>query len=222
MARGESIEVRKNALFWAGQTGGIRGAELQELYESLTDMEMKEQVIFVASQTGEAEAMDFLMEVATNEEDAELRKRAVFWRRLEQRPAGGTITARVFSDDAWAAPIPLVSASGSPFGVTGAADGRLLLAFSRPDGSLGMAEGRGDLPGDVDVGMSRSTDGGRTWAPMKVILDMGDDPEFLHDGVGDPAILVDRKRKTIWVAATWSHGNRAWRGSGPGLTPAET
>jgi len=79
MDRSESIEVRKNALFWAGQTGGIRAAELQELYGSLTDMEMKEQVIFVASQTGEAGAVDFLMDVARNEEDGELRQRAIFW-----------------------------------------------------------------------------------------------------------------------------------------------
>ncbi len=80
----------------------------------------------------------------------------------------------------------------------------------------------GDLPGDIEVGMSRSTDGGRTWEPMKVIMDMGDDPKWHYDGVGDPAVLVDRNSGTIWVAATWSHGNRSWRGSGPGLTPEET
>ena len=80
----------------------------------------------------------------------------------------------------------------------------------------------GDLPGDIDVGMSRSTDGGRSWEPMKVILDMGDDPKWRYDGVGDPAILVDKNTGTIWVAGTWSHGDRSWRGSGPGMTPTET
>ena len=79
-----------------------------------------------------------------------------------------------------------------------------------------------DLPGDIDVGMSRSTDGGRTWEPMRVIMDMGDDPKFNYDGVGDPAILVDQKTDTLWVAATWSHGNRSWHGSRPGLRPEET
>lgn len=79
-----------------------------------------------------------------------------------------------------------------------------------------------DLPGDIDVGMSRSTDGGRTWQPMKVIMDMGDDPDFRYDGIGDPAVLVDANTGTIWVAATWSHGNRSWIGSGPGLKPTET
>lgn len=80
----------------------------------------------------------------------------------------------------------------------------------------------GDLPGDIDVGMSRSTDGGRTWEPMKIIMDMGDDPKWNYEGIGDPAVLVDTNTGTIWVAATWSHGNRSWRGSGPGLQPDQT
>lgn len=80
----------------------------------------------------------------------------------------------------------------------------------------------GDLPGDIDVGMSRSVDGGRTWAPMQIVMDMGRDPKHRYDGVGDPAILVDRVNGTIWVAGLWSHGNRGWNGSGPGLTPEET
>lgn len=80
----------------------------------------------------------------------------------------------------------------------------------------------GDLPGDIDVGMSRSTDGGRTWEPMRIIFDMGSDPRWRYDGVGDPAVLVDQTNGDIWVAATWSHGNRSWHGSGPGLSPEET
>ena len=80
----------------------------------------------------------------------------------------------------------------------------------------------GDLPGDIDVGMSRSTDGGRSWEPMKVIMDMGSDPDWSYDGVGDPAVLVDAVTGTIWVAATWSHGERSWHGSGPGMTADET
>lgn len=80
----------------------------------------------------------------------------------------------------------------------------------------------GDLPGDIDVGMSRSTDGGRTWERSRAIMDMGRDARWRYDGIGDPAVLVDRNTGTIWVAATWSHGNRSWVGSGPGLKPEET
>ena len=83
-------------------------------------------------------------------------------------------------------------------------------------------EGWSDLPGDIDVGLSRSVDGGRSWEPMRIILDMGRDPAFRFDGVGDPAVLVDRETGTLWVAALWSHGDRGWRGSGPGLSPDET
>ncbi len=82
--------------------------------------------------------------------------------------------------------------------------------------------GWGDLPNDIDVGMSRSSDGGQTWDPMQIIIDMGDDPQWRYDGVGDPSVLVDQVTGTIWVAGTWSHGDRSWVGSGPGLEPEET
>lgn len=83
-------------------------------------------------------------------------------------------------------------------------------------------EGSRDLPGNIDVGMSRSIDGGQTWSPMKVIMDMGSDPAWRFDGVGDPSILVDRNTGTLWVSAIWSHGNRSWVGSGSGISPEET
>lgn len=77
--RSESIEVRKNALFWAGQSGGLRATELSDVYRTLDDPEMKEQLIFVASQRNEREAVDFLMDVARTEQDPELKERAIFW-----------------------------------------------------------------------------------------------------------------------------------------------
>tara|TARA_R110002049_G_scaffold93815_10_gene231605 strand:+ start:1861 stop:3438 length:1578 start_codon:yes stop_codon:yes gene_type:complete len=88
-------------------------------------------------------------------------------------------------------------------------------------------KGSVDLQADADVGMSRSTDGGTTWEPMKVIMDMGEyggKPQN-ENGIGDPSILVDRKTGTIWVAAVWAHGHpgeRNWHASKPGMTPEET
>ena len=78
----------------------------------------------------------------------------------------------------------------------------------------------GDLPGNIDVGMSRSTDNGKSWESMKVIMDMGAPHE--NNGVGDPAILFDPATKKIWVAALWSKGNRSIAGSLPGLSPDTT
>ena len=77
--QGESVDVRRNALFWAGQMGGLVGAELQGIYDSMEQAEMKEQVIFVASQMDDAEGVDFLMEVVRSERNQELRERAIFW-----------------------------------------------------------------------------------------------------------------------------------------------
>lgn len=65
-----------------------------------------------------------------------------------------------------------------------------------------------DLQEDIDVGMSRSTDGGQTWEPMKVIMDMGEwggRTERLN-GIGDPAVLYDHTTNTIWVAGLWISG----------------
>lgn len=84
-----------------------------------------------------------------------------------------------------------------------------------------------DLQEDVDVGMSRSADGGVTWEPMKVMMDMaewGGKPNE-ENGIGDPSILVDRKTNTIWVAGIWAHGHpgkRNWWASKPGLEPEQT
>lgn len=81
-------------------------------------------------------------------------------------------------------------------------------------------EHAGDLPANIDVGLSRSTDGGHTWEPMRVIMDMGEPHE--NNGVGDPSVLVDPATNTIWVAALWSKGNRSIAGSKPGLSPDTT
>lgn len=84
-----------------------------------------------------------------------------------------------------------------------------------------------DLQGDIDVGLSRSQDGGQSWEPMRIIMDRGtwgDLPEG-ENGVGDPAILVDPQTGEIWVAALWMHGKAdqmAWNSSKPGLDPDET
>ena len=85
-----------------------------------------------------------------------------------------------------------------------------------------------DLQEDINVGMSRSTDGGQTWEPMKEVIDMGEwggKPNRLN-GVGDAAVLVDEQTNTIWVMGLWQHGLdpkvMTWWGSKPGLTPDET
>jgi len=79
-----------------------------------------------------------------------------------------------------------------------------------------------DLPADIDIGVSRSTDQGQNWEDMRIAIDMGNDPKFSYDGVGDPCIWVDEKSGRVWIAGLWSHGKNAFKHSKPGLTPEET
>jgi len=75
----EDIELRKKALFWAGQSG-VPISEMSKLYDRMGDSEMREQVIFVLSQRQrDPAAMDKLFDIAKNEKDPELRKKAIFW-----------------------------------------------------------------------------------------------------------------------------------------------
>ena len=74
----ETVEIRKKALFWAGQSG-VAIPEIAQLYSRLTDREMKEQVIFVLSQRRDPTAVDKLLDIAKNDKDSELRKKAIFW-----------------------------------------------------------------------------------------------------------------------------------------------
>lgn len=84
-----------------------------------------------------------------------------------------------------------------------------------------------DLQEMVDVGISRSTDHGNTWQPMRTAMTFGQTGGLPHaqNGVGDPSILVDETTNTIWVIAAWTHGmgnQRAWWSSFPGTDANHT
>jgi sialidase-1 len=102
-----------------------------------------------------------------------------------------------------------------------------------------------DLQGDIDIGVSRSTDGGNSWEPLRIGLNMGEWgglPEKFN-GVSDACILVNENSDKIFLAALWMHGvldengkwisgltqdsnawNHQWRdkGSQPGLGERQT
>ena len=76
----ESIEMRKQALFWAGQNGGASTEAFASLYDKMTDAEIKEQLIFVLSQRSrDGKALEKLMDIAKSDKDKEMRSKAIFW-----------------------------------------------------------------------------------------------------------------------------------------------
>jgi HEAT repeat protein len=76
--RAQGIEMRKQALFWAGQAG-VPITQLTDLYSHVTDQAMREQLTFVYSQRDEPAALDKLIDIAKTDPNQELRKRALFW-----------------------------------------------------------------------------------------------------------------------------------------------
>ncbi|WP_289089873.1 sialidase family protein [uncultured Bacteroides sp.] len=79
-----------------------------------------------------------------------------------------------------------------------------------------------DLQEHIDIGLSRSTDGGQTWEKMRIPMAFGEYNGLpsAQNGVGDPSILVDTKTNTIWIVAAWTHGmgnQRAWWSSHQGM-----
>ena len=86
-----------------------------------------------------------------------------------------------------------------------------------------------DLQEDIDIGLSRSTDGGQTWEPPRVIMDMGEygnKPQH-ENGVSDPGIIIDRKTGEIFVFAVWmwgKPGKHQWNedGTEPGFEIGKT
>ena len=87
-------------------------------------------------------------------------------------------------------------------GIATTNDGSLLAVYDA------RRESSRDLQGDMDIGVSRSTDGGNNWEPMRIALDMdkwGGLPEKFN-GVSDACILVDRDSDKIFLAGLWMHG----------------
>lgn len=86
-----------------------------------------------------------------------------------------------------------------------------------------------DLQEHMDIGLSRSTDGGKTWEMPRPIMDMGEyegKPQK-ENGCSDPNILVDPSTGRVFVSAVWTHGKpdtHQWngRGSEPGFGIHET
>jgi len=93
----EDIDMRKKALFWAGQSNDVSLERLTGLYDRMTDRDMKEQMIFVYSQRHEGQALDKLIDIAKHDTDPELRKKAIFWIGQSHDPKAAQYLQEVIS-----------------------------------------------------------------------------------------------------------------------------
>jgi HEAT repeat protein len=84
----EPIDIRRQALFTAGQSESLPIERLARLYDESTDVEFREQVLFTLARRNEAAALDKLIAIARTERDVELRKKAIFWLGNSKDPRG--------------------------------------------------------------------------------------------------------------------------------------
>ncbi|UCF18332.1 MAG: HEAT repeat domain-containing protein [Gemmatimonadota bacterium] len=79
MDESEPLQLRSRAMFMAARAG-IASADLAARYDQLVEAELKEQVILSLSRRlDDTVALDKVLDIARNEKDVELRKKAIFW-----------------------------------------------------------------------------------------------------------------------------------------------
>jgi len=93
----ETVELRKNALFWAGEEGDIEASDLKAIYDDSEDVEIKEQVIFVLSQLDDSHSVSELISIVRHERNKELRDRAIFWLGESDDPRAAEFLAELIN-----------------------------------------------------------------------------------------------------------------------------
>jgi TolA-binding protein len=74
----QSIELRKHALWTAGQAG-VPASDFVPMYDRIAERPIREHLIWVLSQSNERAAADKLIDIARRDRDPEMRKKAIFW-----------------------------------------------------------------------------------------------------------------------------------------------
>ena len=80
LSASRGLEIRKNAVFWVGNSRDSRSLDLlKEVLGSARDEELKEQVVFALTLSDRREAVAELIRIAKSDPDREVRKKAIFW-----------------------------------------------------------------------------------------------------------------------------------------------
>lgn len=91
----QSVEVRKQALFWASQSG-VALSEIVGLYDRIRDDDLREHLIFVLSQRmREQAAMDKIIDIARHDANPRMREKALFWLGQSRDPRAAQVLREV-------------------------------------------------------------------------------------------------------------------------------
>lgn len=75
----EPTQVRRAALFWAGQREATPTSDLVSAYRDLDEPNLREHAIFVLSQRDDDAAVNALLRIAREDSDRRMRSKALFW-----------------------------------------------------------------------------------------------------------------------------------------------
>jgi HEAT repeat protein len=92
--RADPVELRKKALFWAGQADATMTKDLVAYYQRTTEPELREHALFVLSQRNDEAALNELLRIAQSDSDRKMRSRAMFWLAQKDDPR----VAKLISD----------------------------------------------------------------------------------------------------------------------------
>jgi HEAT repeat protein len=82
----EPSELRKKAVFWAGQRDETPTADLVRVYREADDYELREHAIFVLSQREDETSVNELLRIARSDENTKMRSKALFWLAQKDDP----------------------------------------------------------------------------------------------------------------------------------------
>jgi HEAT repeat protein len=95
----EKPEARQAALHWAAENGDLPLEDLSRLYETLRgDNRLLEPLIYFLSERDEPEALELLFRIATESDNLNVRKNAIFWIGQSDHPKAEAFLLEIIGD----------------------------------------------------------------------------------------------------------------------------
>jgi hypothetical protein len=90
----ESMEIRRSAI-WSLNGSGVTNAQLAQIYDRGTEVEIRKQVISVLGSLRDNGGIDKLLDIGRNEKNVELRKTAITYLTRSKDPRALTLLQEI-------------------------------------------------------------------------------------------------------------------------------